>query len=246
MEELKNTIIGYSERGIMNSLMFSIYNDLDEVRRFLEFLTGDSIAIKNYEIYLEHSLSDYGTPDTVIITDERIYFIEYKVVARNPNWSLRKEYDNFQGMPKKRTSETSNVFYQLYLKEELINRIREDHISLNDDKGWSDPKSNRVNYRKIGSHELVHFLFRKIQNTIKLGQKKQEVVFIGIVPECNNSIKTEPNLLKGTISSNNYKFIEWEKVRAYYNNVSIIENTFAYNQQEFLEKDKRKPQIYNE
>ena len=63
-------IIGYSERGAMNALFYGMAakNDGDDnMRKFLKLAGFDnSKDYSNFELYMEFSLSTFGSPDLVI------------------------------------------------------------------------------------------------------------------------------------------------------------------------------------
>ena len=72
-------ILGYSERGIINSLIFSIVesNDIDLMAEFISLMgipgLNETEKPSGYEILLEQSFSDFGDADLVIILDYSKY-----------------------------------------------------------------------------------------------------------------------------------------------------------------------------
>lgn len=122
-------IIGYSERGVMNALFYSmsLKNDDNAMRHFLELAgIADAYSYQNFYLYPEFSLSEFGTPDMVIIAEKperTIFFVEAKVSAAqyfNISEELRK-YNDFILYGKCEKENSSNLFFQLMLKNIFFN-----------------------------------------------------------------------------------------------------------------------------
>ena len=78
------TIYTYSERGIVDSLVYSL-NDDELAKKFL-ILGFPELKNKNLteiNFYLEHSLSEFGSPDLIVTYKlagkKTVVFIEAKV-----------------------------------------------------------------------------------------------------------------------------------------------------------------------
>ena len=217
ISDIKNGITGYSERGVMNAILHSIGDDKSEVENFLQTITKtkDLKINGDYYIYIEHSLSEFGGPDTIIIADNVVYFIEFKVCADTKSWKLEKQFKNFTDK-----YDASNIFYQLYLKKSLFD-IR---LSLTQD-GWKDKyfkdKDGVVKSRKIGKHKLVNRLMEHIKSC-------ETAKYIGIVPEATNT--TTNNECK------EFTFVGWADVEVLYKNNKIIKRNFDYNRDQIYFK----------
>lgn len=200
---MNNNIIGYSERGVMNAILYSIGNDNSKLTDLLRILTSNislTILDTEFKIYIEHSLSQFGTPDTVIIADGIVYFIEYKVSAFR-KWSLTQEYKLYKNKC------SSSVYSQIQLKKLLFDNRK----SIFDDIGVYDEMFSR--HRKIGNNPVVNKLAEKIQNCIT-------AKYIAVVPS------TEEKNEKSEFSY--CHFISWELLRGIYNDENI-EAVFQYN-----------------
>ncbi|MFI3328111.1 MAG: hypothetical protein SNH79_03755 [Rikenellaceae bacterium] len=206
---MENKIIGYSERGIMNAILYTIGNDKKKVAEFLTTITGKKVvASDNYKIYIEHSLSGFGSPDTVIIHNNVVYFIEFKVCAGVKTWSLKKQCEDY----KSKKYDASNVFYQLYLKKLLFDAEVEGEFVVKDEKANGKGKDME---RKIGSNECVKSLFDEIKN-----DKCSGVEYIGIVP------KVEKDFGCG---EEGFLFCEWSKLLENYGDCKMVTDTMKHN-----------------
>ncbi len=97
-------IIGYSERGIINSLIFSIGEDKNLMDKFVQLLNIEELkGMDNpvdYEILLEQSFSGFGSADLIIIIEykdcKKVVFIEGKVkTSQTRTWSLKRQFEQF-------------------------------------------------------------------------------------------------------------------------------------------------------
>ena len=204
-------------------IMYSIQNDRSQVESFLQLITeAKSLTIKNnYLIYLEHSLSGFGEPDTVIIADKTVYFIEFKVRAGSKDWSLKKQLDNFEKFEKDNQNYkycASNIFYQLYLKKLLFkNRNNLPSSGLPDERSINKHGKNIM--RQIGNNVLVKSFLQEIQNC-------DFAKYIAIVP-INEHLSIDEHL---SAKFENHNFIPWKSIRMLYKDNPLIESNFKYNQ----------------
>jgi hypothetical protein len=99
-------ILGYSERGIINSLIFSIGDDKELMDEFIKLINIPEIeklkdTAKDYTILLEQSFSRFGDSDLVIIIhyekpeDNKVLFIEGKVKTSSGNWNIQSQFDKY-------------------------------------------------------------------------------------------------------------------------------------------------------
>ncbi len=135
------SIRGYSERGILNSLLFEIRRQVDGLKYLLEFLNltrfpncpspPDWQDIESAQIILEQSFSDFGDLDALILLQgkrKQAVFIEAKVkTAQRNQWLIEDEWSRF-AQHISRTGDdqrrSSNLFVQLYRKQMLIRQIQ--------------------------------------------------------------------------------------------------------------------------
>lgn len=185
-------ILGYSERGVINSLIFSIGGDKDLMDEFISLIKIPEIeklkdTAKDYTILLEQSFSRFGDCDLVIIIhyekpeDNRVLFIEGKVKTTNSSWVIEtqfKKYIYFKEVDKenKPTDYWSVLFSQLYLKKLLIENL--DDIK-NDDK--FEIETDFLGKRKIGTNKVV----LKAVDLLECSQ----AFYVGLIPTSDNKIK---------------------------------------------------------
>lgn len=198
-------ILGYSERGIINSLIFSIGEQKKELlTEFIKLVVcPNSIDIgepDSYEILLEQSFSQFGDSDLVIIanyknpTDKKVIFFEGKVKTLNVNkWSILNQYKKFNGPVYNGSS--SNLFFQLRSKELLIKNL----------SGITEAdKYGRI--RNFGTNKIV-------LSAIKMINQASQYYYVGIIPSDINEIK---NFLE-----NEYKdefpiqLLAWEAIETF-------------------------------
>ena len=160
-------IIGYSERGLINSLFYEIKYSKNSLKLFNEFmslisfpyLNNIDFLIKDITIFIEQSFSDFGDADAVFLIDnngrKQSIFIEAKVKTfHRLSWSIEKEFKNFDEGIKQDKVSSSNLFTQLYHKLRLIRALKNGGI-LSLLKGISFPQCSSRNIRKIGNNRVV-------------------------------------------------------------------------------------------
>jgi len=167
-------LVGYSERGVLGSLLTDIVaSGLDILTKILGF--DDHIIklpenVKRIQILLEPSLSDFGDPDAVIILDgsqRHVIFVEAKAGS---SWCLSCEFQEFsQG----NTNDpppgyTSNLFTQLYLKERFVSCYDSQNNTAETRQlpKWLKKKKDdgRTGDRSLGENPTVKRMAYKIMN----------------------------------------------------------------------------------
>ncbi len=123
-------VFGYSERGIVNSILYDnnairILNLIFEKMKFADSEKERPLLDNTTKIFVEQSLSDYGEADAIVTNNDWIIFIEAKVNAHQ-GWSILKEMKAFSlqllqndGVKKN----NSNLIIQLYFKQALMNML---------------------------------------------------------------------------------------------------------------------------
>jgi len=140
------SIRGYSERGLLNSLLYEIRYSNNSVDRLREVLCRSVFPnmtqapnwddIETAEIIVEQSFSKFGDLDALILLDgkqKQSVFIEAKVkTAQRTKWLIKTEWEEFNqhlkridemGREDKKKRKSSNLFVQLYKKQNLVRDI---------------------------------------------------------------------------------------------------------------------------
>ncbi|RKR11568.1 hypothetical protein C8C83_3306 [Flavobacterium sp. 90] len=224
-------ILGYSERGIINSLIFSIGEDKELMREFVKLINVPEIEEPNniiidYTILLEQSFSRFGDSDLIIILeyenpkDKRVLFIEGKVNTSNSNWNIQSQFNKYNASKEgenkiKPKNYWSNLFSQLHLKKLLVEK-------------WNDIKNDNkfeineayLGKRKIGSNPVVLQAFELIKCCEK------NAYFVGLIP----SNESEIEMFKQN-NKTGYHFLSWQKVHEFCqdHNLKKVLEIFDYN-----------------
>lgn len=175
-------IYGYSERGMINSIMYS--TTPDQMSRFISLLTGDILVPDDYnsiEILIEQSLSDFGDADLIIMytasNKRTVLFIEAKVkTLETKNWNIDSEYRKFND--EKYKYKGSNIFRQLLLKKALVDNRKcvQSGVKITDPRVYG-----QRNIKKIGNNRIVQKAVEKII-------KSDRFMYIGLIPDTQNNI----------------------------------------------------------
>jgi hypothetical protein len=133
-------ILTYSERGLLNSVIYSMAASSEPDHLVIEFLKlaewADSKSLfpanempLSVTILLEQSFSEFGTSDIVILLDGTEFrSVVFGEAKRGPKWTLDQEWEAFlQAIQKPDTTRrvTSNIFGQLYLRSRLVDALAE-------------------------------------------------------------------------------------------------------------------------
>ena len=135
-------VLGYSERGMVNALVYEMkYSEdgLERLRHVLGLCVFDPprqwSPLKHAKIYIEQSFSGFGDLDLLILFQEQTdknhaLFLEAKVkTAGRVRWNIGDEWQKFKDLAADRLSD-SNLFIQLYRKVQLARRLREGRQQL--------------------------------------------------------------------------------------------------------------------
>jgi hypothetical protein len=195
-------VIGYSERGLVYSLINDISQDDVLIESFLKkiFEISDFPSVihpKDIVIYIEPSLSEFGDPDLIITFKDggvsKICFIEAKY-----NVKIRTELNKFVtniSLNYKDVSDgfPSNLFSQILLKYfftkakkriDIKQKNKTNNVKIIFDSfvGF-DGLNNLKNRRSAGTKQTVLELIKKIN------WRKSEDYYIGLVRGKSNSMK---------------------------------------------------------
>jgi hypothetical protein len=170
------SILGYSERGLINALLYEIvYTRNEDAARLISKLirmavwpTTDGAGppipenepLTKFTILMEHSFSELGTADSVFLlqTSNRRFavFLEGKCGI---HYSVRQEWNKFvtavrTGAPSRGL--TSNVFCQLYFKQRLAASLANGADNVLDGLVFDAALSRRGRARGLGNNPVVY------------------------------------------------------------------------------------------
>lgn len=232
-------ILGYSERGIINSLIFSIGEDEELMDGFISKINIPEIEslkdkVKDYTILLEQSFSRFGDSDLVIVIEyeepqkNKVIFIEGKVNTFNGRWNIQSQFDKYlrplNGANFIKTSDYwSNLFSQLDLKKLLI----ENWSKIVTDKEF-EINTAYLGNRKIGSNGIVLNALQFVECNIS------DAYFVGLIPSTEVEIKE----FKKRDNTGNY-YISWEKVHEFCKEYKLekVLDIFEYNKGQIYKYD---------
>lgn len=206
-------ILGYSERGLVNSLFYEIrYSQTNAIllNELLSLITLPKCEIKFQEgdasVLIEQSFSDFGSADVVIFVDNKrkrqSIFIEAKVKTYSrKEWKIKEEFEKFKKGSAENNLEPSNLFTQLYRKVRLMKVLQKQGL-----EGLSDridfPECDKKNKRSIGNNKIVWSATKKI-NTFK-----DEAYFVCLIPETKMNLNRFFN--KELVEFEADDFIGWD------------------------------------
>lgn len=199
-------IIGYSERGIINSLFYEIKYSQKSINLFNQFLSLMSFPyrtvdfqISEVKILIEQSFSDFGDADVLLLLDnqdkKQVIFIEAKVKTfQKSSWNIKDEFDKFKALfienkqeaskISKSSSSKSNLFVQLYFKVKMVqalqtggmNQLKEGVVFPECLSKQDKRTQKRCLPRKIGNNEVV------LTATKLLLPYSKDALFVALVP----------------------------------------------------------------
>ena len=204
-------VIGYSERGVINSLIYNIFyskDNLKKVERFLSMVclpnlekTENNMRISDFsnvnkaEILIEQSFSDFGDCDLVILVEKNInsetvkqaIFVEAKVKTGSiKSWSIEKEHKEFVKFRKKKKAGVekvydSTLFSQLYSKIMLVESSKQNISEKICNGGFWGKRDKMGNPRPRKIGE--NEVVKKAFEKIKEYCNNDNALFITIFPE---------------------------------------------------------------
>jgi hypothetical protein len=227
-------IIGYSERGMVNSFFYEIKNREQEARGPLvllnDFFSAVSFPfpkpkfdIKDAKVLIEQSFSDFGDADAVLLIDnngqKQAIFMEAKVqTALRQAWTISEEYRKFAQGYSQNKVRSSNLFAQLYYKVRLIRTLKtKGKVCL--EKGVAFPACFSKELRKIGRNPII------LGAVERLLPYRGEAFFVSLVPDSRESVLDFCKNLAERIKNDfpelqdwdmeNWGFITWGEVNQY-------------------------------
>jgi hypothetical protein len=231
------SILGYSERGIFNSIVFYLGEHGELICRFIKTLGIDDDFFKDdcitYTFLIEQSFSKFGCSDLVIIAknkadEKRVVFVEGKVKTSQGGFSLETNFDKLK-KKEKFDRMSSNIFVQLYYKY-LLTRVLEkdaaDTSVLNIDDVFK--KGKNKDPRKIGKNEIV-------LKAVEMIKDAQRYYFVAILPfdiKSDDFQKKYTELsLQEKMPIENVRSIYWRNIEQMFinDNDNIVTENFRYN-----------------
>ena len=236
-------IIGYSERGVMNALFYGIAFDKDsqkaeEAMNEILKLGGIEGDYTDFKIYVEFSLSEFGSPDLVFTAsnsngEKEVFFVEAKVSAGS-YYDLDKQKDHHDDYMKRLKNSkydkghSSNLFFQLKEKYLLLKYGPNNYGSVT--------ILDRV--RKLGENNVVVKFYNDIKTSVKNAH------YVAIIPEQEEYKSGTPFPVEFIDNGNKetmiINLISWEEISNDEILKSYIDSTMSYNT-----NDEDKSQIMN-
>jgi len=245
-------ILGYSERGLINSLFYELsYKDRDGKllgqllnKAYFPDRKG-SFEVSKATILIEQSFSDFGDADVVLLIEngdhKQSIFLEAKVKTyEKGEWKVDDEFEEFKAGIKKRKLSSSNLFTQLYHKHRLADGLANMPIADVASKGLLFPDCSTKSPRKLGKNEIVLKAAKMIKKYL------DDVFFVGIVPDKIKNIEEfvdsklrlyipgkDPNW---HWSVRNWGWLSWQTIMKYCE-ANHLENTlgnFKHNEEQIF------------
>ncbi|MCR5850558.1 MAG: hypothetical protein K6G92_07580 [Bacteroidaceae bacterium] len=232
-------IIGYSERGAMNALFYGMAFNEDGEKNMREFLALANIKnigplenFYDFEIYNEFSLSEFGSPDLVIIAQNKnknekvAFFIEAKASCCK-YYDINEQktlHDDYVSKGKHDNGHASNLFFQLRLKNYFFEL--KDWFCERMDKPRPSVSIGSDRIKNTKGHERGIGLNPVVQNFVNKFKDCKEAHYIAIIPEQSKASISNPDIsyeLK-------IHFVTWEELYGKFKNYKIFKETIDFNQ----------------
>ena len=235
-------VYGYSERGVLNSLVYEImYSDNGDallsrlITRASFPLTDDKPSSGTSTVLVEQSLSNFGSSDAIILTSSPAgnytIFVEAKVLAQARDWKLSAEFGKFKAGLQSRVN-SSNMFTQLYHKQQLVTVLKGNGIRALQ-RGVDCPSWSRNQRKKAGKHPVVFNALKLIQ------QHADNVYYLALVPDTHQRASAffDIELRNAEFTTvpewdpSHYGYLTWATVKSFceQNQLAATLDVFAYN-----------------
>lgn len=181
-------VLGYSERGIINSLFYemrSSQNSLELLSQFLALVSFPYRAVRfkisDARILVEQSFSDFGDADAVFLIRNRgqrqVVFIEAKVKTfQRRYWRISDEFEDFKRGIDEDGVSSSNLFAQLYHKVRLVKALQTGGLRQLQD-GVRFPECSSKQDRRIGENRVVMRAVNQVEAYCK------DALFVALLPD---------------------------------------------------------------
>lgn len=188
MDKNNIEVYAYSERGIINSIIYELFysNGHSKITAILDMIKPpiEVGKIINLKIFIEQSFSGFGAPDLIffIKNDKNkniAIIIEAKVRAEKKNWNLNEQLKDLKKRIEKKKYIASNLFSQLYLKQRLFQAIKNNE-DLNN--RIQLPLEFSTTAGKLGNNVVVNKAFDMLRNL-------DDFYLIMLIPQHKKGIK---------------------------------------------------------
>ena len=200
-------VYGYSERGVLNSLLYEILYSNNGDALLSQLITRASFPLTDNKpspgaatVSVEQSLSQFGDADAIILMSSNaancVIFVEAKVQPSRPHGRRRRtrmperllisdQFDKFEAGVKRKSqtdkSFSSNIFTQLYHKHRLVSALKSKGIEALQQgiefPSWSFRPESSQRKRKIGQNPVVLRAVKRIQ------QHAENFFYLALVPD---------------------------------------------------------------
>ena len=222
------SVFGYSERGIINSLIYEIgfsTKPLAALRAFLSLIRFhdrdvDFTGLLGVEVLIEQSLSDFGDADAILLIRgadwHSVVFLEGKVKPSQMGaWRIGDAWRAFLAR-KKGKLDSSNLFTQLYHKVRLVEGLRIGGVA-NVQQGIPLPICSTKTPRKLGNNPVVTRVAELLESYL------QNVYYVAILPDSMNNLES---FYAGTLgvglqddvtnwNTDGWGYVSWKVVEEY-------------------------------
>lgn len=232
-------ILGYSERGVINSLFYEMKFSQHHLELLSDFLSKISFPYRELKfklidamVMIEQSFSDFGDADLVLLLNNngnnQVIFIEAKVKTfLKQKWTIKNEFEKFQEGIRQNKVSSSNLFTQLYYKQRLSQVIQRDDGLSRLKNGIKFPKCFSKENRKIGDNDVV------LKAVNLLAPYCEDALFVALVPDSASNLESfyKKDLIdyvpegfpEWTIQ--NWGYLSWERVEPFCRDKNL-EGTF--------------------
>jgi hypothetical protein len=232
------SIIGYSERGILNSIAYFLDANSQHIYNFIKTL---EIPLPNndndYRIFIEQSFSDFGDSDLIIIITNKnskkktVIFIECKIKTSQGAFRISSELKRlYKALSKseKIRGISSNLFVQLYYKHLLI---KTNGDSSNDNSVNKIFKKSNGTPRVLGGNTIIGKAFNEIKNA-------DRYYYAAIIPTDPNEMniklfREKMRLLNEYLRMDDSIYLSyWGDIENYFKNINATKvlEVFNYNE----------------
>lgn len=222
-------IIGYSERGAMNALFYGIAlrNDEDAMKAFLNLACiEDYEGYHEFKLYMEFSLSEFGSPDLVFTAKDKnekktVFFVEAKASC-GKEYNKKVQCDHHKGYitnGEYDDGHASNLFFQLRLKNYFYNEKCPNGDKKQKQELPSQLRESRRRDRTLGNNPIV--LKFKEELIEELCNDK----YIAIIPEQKDGKPCPDNPFGFEIH-----YVTWEEINKKFER--YVGKTIDFNQNE--------------
>lgn len=237
-------VYGYSERGMLNSLICGIKcsgRELDMVDDLLSkiYFPANRVDfhVKEVKVLLDQSFSDFGRSDAILLIENNgtkmVVFLEAKIGSSQRSWRISKEFNKFESGLERSNVSSSNMFVQLHHKARMIYDLQfrgKEHVK-------SGARLSRLHSkvkRKIGKNKVIQKAVDMIEDYC------DETLFISLVPDTMDELEHFYETVFKNYSTSEFPFgeigvwgfLSWEQVFEFAeeNDLESLLENFSFNE----------------